>query len=163
MNAPTSPIKPTGCCDPFDPTPWEDKEIQWHDQLFVQDHVTSFLHMPLNMGKKITQAMELIKQAGAASDEHIMLTDEKSLWGSDIYIMVKKAVPGAHTTTLSGTFITKVFEGPFQQAGQWAQAMEQWVKTKNRSLKKIYFYYTTCPKCAKVYGKNYVVLFAHVE
>ncbi|TSC93668.1 MAG: hypothetical protein CEN91_156 [Candidatus Berkelbacteria bacterium Licking1014_85] len=24
------------------------------------------------------------------------------------------------------------------------------------------FSYTTCPKCAKVYGKNYVVLFAQV-
>jgi len=25
-----------------------------------------------------------------------------------------------------------------------------------------YFYYTTCPKCAKKYGKNYVVLLAQV-
>jgi hypothetical protein len=29
-------------------------------------------------------------------------------------------------------------------------------------LKKLYFSYTTCPACAKAYGKNYVVLFAQV-
>ena len=32
-----------------------------------------------------------------------------------------------------------------------------WKKTK-----KIYFYYTTCPKCAKKYGHNYIVSFAEV-
>jgi len=26
-----------------------------------------------------------------------------------------------------------------------------------------FFYYTTCPKCAKHYGKNYVVAFAEVQ
>lgn len=33
---------------------------------------------------------------------------------------------------------------------------------KGRTLEKLYFGYTTCPKCAKAYGKNYVVLFAKV-
>ena len=31
---------------------------------------------------------------------------------------------------------------------------------QGRSSEKLYFWYTTCPKCAKVYGKNYVVLLA---
>ncbi|MHC4509420.1 MAG: hydrolase [Planctomycetota bacterium] len=26
----------------------------------------------------------------------------------------------------------------------------------------MYFFYTTCPKCAKVYGKNYTVLLAKI-
>ncbi|MGE5758418.1 MAG: hydrolase [Sideroxydans sp.] len=30
-------------------------------------------------------------------------------------------------------------------------------------MRKLYFYYTTCPKCAKKYGKNYVVILAEVE
>jgi len=33
---------------------------------------------------------------------------------------------------------------------------------KNKILKKLYFFYTTCPKCAKHYGKNYVIAFAEV-
>jgi hypothetical protein len=29
-------------------------------------------------------------------------------------------------------------------------------------MEKMYFFYTTCPKCAKVYGKNYTVLLAKI-
>jgi hypothetical protein len=31
-----------------------------------------------------------------------------------------------------------------------------------RALETLYFFYTTCPKCAKHYGKNYVVAVAKV-
>lgn len=155
-------IKSTGCCEPFNPEPWQDKEITWSNKLFVMDHVTSFLRIPLNMGKKIIKNMELIEKAGAKG-EQLMLADEKSLWGADIYIDVTRDVSGAKMATLSGTFLTKVFEGPYQNAGKWAKEMVEYVKTKGKTLKKLYFSYTTCPKCAKTYGKNYVVLFAQVE
>ena len=160
---PTQPIKSTGCCEPFNPEPWQEKEITWSDKLFVKDHVTSFLHIPLNMGKKITKNMALIEKAGAKAAYQLMLFDEKSLWGSDIYIDVARDVPGAEMAKLSGTFLTKVFEGPYRDAGKWAEEMEQYVKTKGREMKKLYFSYTTCPKCAKAYGKNYVVLFAQID
>ena len=156
-------IKPTGCCEPFDPKPWQDKKIVWKDKLFVKDQVTSFLHIPLNMGKKIIKNMELIEKARAKAPYQLMLTDEKSLWGCDIYIDVIKKVPSAQMSTLSGTFLTKVFEGPYQNAGIWAKEMEEYIKSKDQKLKKLYFSYTTCPACAKAYGKNYVVLFGQVD
>lgn len=156
-------VIPTGCCDPFNPEPWEDKKIVWKDKKFVFDHVTSFLHIPLNLGKKIIKNMALIEKAQAKSPYQLMLTDEKSMWGSDIYIDVAKNVPGAQMSTLSGTFLTKVFEGPYQNAGKWAQEMSTYVKNKGKVLKKLYFSYTTCPNCAKAYGKNYVVLFAQID
>lgn len=156
-------IKPTGCCEPFDPAPWEDKEIIWKDKIFVKDHVTSFLHIPLNMGKKIIKNMGLIDKAGAKAPHQLMLTDEKSLWGADIYIDAAKEVPGAQMAKISGTFLTKVFEGPYQNAGKWAEEMKEYVREEGKDLKKLYFSYTTCPKCAKAYGKNYVVLFAQID
>jgi hypothetical protein len=64
---------------------------------------------------------------------------------------------------LTGTFLTKVFEGPYHNAGKWAVEMKDYVKRKNKTLKKIFFSYTTCPNCAKAYGKNYVVLFAQID
>lgn len=155
-------VKPTGCCDPFDPEPWKDKEITWTNKSFVKDHVTSFLHIPLNMGGKIVKNLALIEKAGAKAPYQLMLTDEKSLWGSDIYIDVAKDVPGGQMATLSGTFLTKVFEGPYNMAGKWAQEMAAYVQSKGKTMKKLYFSYTTCPKCAKAYGKNYVVLFAQI-
>jgi len=156
-------VKHTGCCDPFNPEPWQDKEITWNDKIFVKDHVTSFLHMPLNYGQKVVKNLSLIEKAGAKASYQLMLTDEKSLWGADIYIDVAKDVPGAKMAKISGIFLTKVFEGPYQNAGQWAKEMESYVKSKGKELEKIYFSYTTCPKCAKAYGKNYVVLFAKVN
>jgi len=156
-------IKPTGCCEPFNPEPWQDKEITWQDKLFVKDHVTSFFHIPLNMGKKIVKNMGLIEKAGARAPYQLMLTDEKSLWGADIYIDVAKDVSGAQMAKLSGTFLTKVFEGPYRNAGKWAVEMKEYVKSKGQELKKLYFSYTTCPRCAKAYGKNYVVLFAQIK
>ncbi len=159
----TSKIKSTGCCEPFDPKPWEDKEIVWKEKIFVKDHITSFLHIPLNIEKKIIKNLNLIEKAKAKAPYQLMLTDEKSIWGSDIYIDVAKKVPGAEMATLSGTFLTKVFEGPYQNAGKWAETMGKYVESKGRKLKKLYFSYTTCPACAKAYGKNYVVLFAQVN
>lgn len=157
----SSKIKHTGCCDPFNPQPWQDKEITWNHKAFVTDHVTSFLHIPLNMGGKITKNMALIEKSKAKAARQLMLCDD-SLWGSDIYIDVAKAVPGAQMATLSGTYLTKVFEGSYQNAGKWAMEMQNYVKAKGKDLKKLYFSYTTCPNCAKAYGKNYVVLFAKI-
>jgi len=159
---PDQTIKPTGCCEPFNPAPWQDKEITWKDKTFVKDHITSFLHIPLNFGAKVVKNIKLIEAAGAQAPHQLMLTDENSLWGADIYIDVTKNVPGAQMTTLSGTFLTKVFEGPYQNAGKWAKEMGEYVKSQGKELKKMYFSYTTCPKCVKAYGKNYVVLFAQI-
>jgi hypothetical protein len=156
-------IKPTGCCEPFNPEPWQEKEIAWNNKLFAKDHITSFFHIPLNFGGKVVKNMELIEKANAKSPHQLILTDEKSLWGADIYIDVAREVPGAQMATLSGTFLTKVFEGPYQSAGKWAEEMKEYVKIKNKEIKKLYFSYTACPKCAKEYGKNYVVLFAQVN
>jgi len=152
----------TGCCPRFDPGPWDEKEVTFDNKLFVKDHVRSFFHIPLNFGKVMVRNMEKIQKAGALPPEPLMLSDEKSLWGADIYIAVAKEVPDADMEGISGTFLTKVFEGPYKDAGKWAKAMTEYVKTKARQMKKMYFFYTTCPKCAEYYGKNYTVIFAEV-
>jgi hypothetical protein len=106
--------------------------------------------------------MEKIQQADALSHEPLMLSDEKSLWGSDIYIAVSKDVPGTEMVKISGTFLTKVFEGHYKNAGKWAKEMVEYVKSKAKDMKKMYFFYTTCPKCAEYYGKNYTVILAQI-
>ncbi len=91
-----------------------------------------------------------------------MFTDENSLWGADVYIAVGKDVPGTVMEKMSGTFMSKVFEGPYKDAGKWAKEMEKYVRSKGKDPGKIFFFYTTCPKCAEYYGKNYTVLLAKV-
>jgi hypothetical protein len=157
-----NPDAETGCCKRFNPAPWDGKEIVWKDKLFLRDHVASFFHIPLNMDKIMVKCMEKISKAGALDTDQIMLSDEKSMWGSDIFIAVSKEVPGARMERISGTFLTKAFEGPYQDMGKWIKEMEKYVESKGRKQKKMYFYYTTCPGCAKVYGKNYTVLVVQV-
>lgn len=152
----------TGCCPRFNPEPWNEKEIAWDNKLFIKDHVISVFHIPLNFGSVMVKNMEKIAKAGALADEPLMLSDEKSLWGSDVYIAVKKEVPESEMARISGTFLSKVFEGPYKDAGKWAKEMIDYVKSKGKEVKKLYFWYTTCPKCAKVYGKNYTVMVAEI-
>jgi hypothetical protein len=164
---PTSPESRTTdeplCCPPFDPAPWQEQEVTWYGKRFVRDHVTCLFHLPLNLGKKVQADMALIDAVSAGTERRLMLSDEKSPWGADIYIEVKRTVPGATMDQLSGTFLTRVFEGPFRRAGAWAREMTAYVAAKGRTLERIYFGYTTCPRCARAYGKNYVVLFAKVS
>ena len=58
---------------------------------------------------------------------------------------------------LSGDYLTRVFEGPFKKMPEWENEMTSLVESRGRKINKMYYFYTTCPKCAKVYGKNYVV------
>lgn len=150
------------CCPPFDPKPWDDKEIVWNEKLFIKDRVRSFFHIPLNFGAVMTKNMALIEAAGVSADEGIVLSDENSLWGADVYIAVNKAVPNAQMATLSGTFLSRVFEGPYSKMGGWIKEMTGYVKGKGKEIGKLLFYYTTCPKCAKKYSKNYVALLAKI-
>ncbi len=55
-------VKSTGCCPPFDPTPWQEKEITWTFKPFVKDHVIQFFHIRQNsncpeIGREFLQTM----------------------------------------------------------------------------------------------------------
>jgi|SRR4030042_1534827 hypothetical protein len=152
----------TGCCPRFNPVPWDDKEVVFQDRLFLKEHMRTFLHIPLGFGKVMVKNMAKIKEADALAPEPLMLYEDKSLFGADLYIAVAKEVPGAEMARVSGTFLSKVFEGPFKDMGKWVREMKTHVKSKGRDIKKMFFFYTTCPACAKVYGKNYTVLLAEV-
>ncbi len=158
MNA----IDITECCPRFNPDPWDEKEIEWEDKKFVKDRVKSLFHIPINFGSVMKRNAELIEAAYAKPEEMIVLSDENSLWGADVYISVTKDVPTARMATISGTFLSKVFEGSYRKMKQWIDEIKQYVTSEDKKLKKLYFYYTTCPKCAKKYGKNYVVLLAQI-
>ncbi len=152
------------CCPKFDPVPWDEKKISWKNKLFVRDTVRAIMHVPLNMSSVMASMSKKIDEAGAmlADEDFVMLSSEESPWKSIQYIAVSKEVPGMENVELSGNYLTKVFEGNFSEAKNWYREMDNYVKSQNAETKKMFAYYTTCPKCAKEYGKNYVVLFAEV-
>jgi hypothetical protein len=56
-----------------------------------------------------------------------------------------------------------VYEGNFENTGEWCRDFEDYAKSKGLEVKKWYMWYTTCPACAEKYGKNYVVIVAEVQ
>ena len=153
----------TGCCPRFDPEPWDEKEFQWDDKLFIKDKVRCLFHIPLNFGKAMIRCMEKMEKADAYTRESpIVLSDHTSPWNMDLYIEVSKDIPNTENAKFSGTYLSKVFEGPYKNARIWCKEMPQWTSNKGKERKRQLIYYTTCPKCAKHYGKNYVVYFAQV-
>lgn len=157
-----SPYDQLECCPRFDPQPWDESEFTWDKRLFVKDLVISFLHIPLNYGAVMQRNVGLINAVDAFPEPVVILTDENSLWGADVYIEVTREMPGMKMATISGTYISKVFEGPYRNVRQWITEMKNFVAGRGKSIQKLYFFYTTCPKCAKKYGKNYVAILAQV-
>ncbi len=154
------------CCAEFDPAPWHEKEITWQDKLFVKDSMRLFLHMPLFgvFGKAVERLIPKIEAASANPplEDFIMLARDPSAWKGEVYMNVTKEVPGVENVRLSGTYLTRVFDGPYSAVPKWIKEMEYYVTGQGKTVKDYYFYYTTCPKCAVKYGHNYVVVFAEV-
>ncbi|MGA2436709.1 MAG: hydrolase [Thermoguttaceae bacterium] len=150
------------CCPEGYPEAWDQREICWADKPFVKGRVRSLLHIPLNFAGVLARNVGLIEAAGARPEEMLVLCDENSLWGADMYVAATKDVPGAAMARLSGTFLSKVFEGPYRQIPVWIDEMKRYVASQGREVRQLYFLYKTCPRCAKKYGKNYVVLLARV-
>lgn len=152
----------TGCCKRFDPKPWDEKEIVFKNKLFLKGNLFCFFNIPLNFGGLMVRNMEKILAANALAKNPVVLYYSKSLFSADVYIAIEKSVPDSQMETISGTFLSKVFEGSFKDTGKWVKEMKDFVKSKNKEIKKLYFFYTSCPKCAQYYGKNYVVLLAEI-
>ena len=159
-------IKDSQCCPRFDPGPWQEKELIWKDKSFIRETIPQFLHIPLpgTFGKAVGRMWKKIEDAQANPDmkDFIMLATESSPWKGEIYITTTKEIPDAENVKFCGTFLSKVFDGSYNDVPKWIKEMAPWVASKGKSVKKYYFYYTTCPKCAKIYGHNYVVAFAEV-
>jgi predicted nucleic-acid-binding Zn-ribbon protein len=154
------------CCPKFNPKPWDEKNIKWEGKHFIQDEVKQFMHMPLpgQMDKVIKRMDKAAREAGAAVpvEDFLLLAYDPSPWKSEMYMAVTKEVPDAKNVRLTGNYISKVFDGDYNEVPIWIKEFEQYLGNLGEKAKKYYFYYTICPKCAKKYGHNYVVAIAEV-
>lgn len=154
---------PTGCCPRFNPAGWDNQQLHFENKKFVRATTRSAMHVPWNMGSVFTRVQKHIEDAGAADPAtEIVLSHDNSAWEGEHYFAVPKDVAGEEMTTLSGDFITRVFEGPYRKAKDFDHDMQVAAKAMGKTAKDVFFFYTTCPKCAKTYGENYMVGVAKV-
>lgn len=151
------------CCPQFDPGPWDDRMIEWKNKKFVKDNVFTFFFMPVNFGRVMRRIDKKVRAAGAGMQDYLALSDHTSKWNMDLYVAVDREVAGIENTTLTGNFYSKVYEGPFNATAKWCHDFENIVKARGLGIKRWFMWYTTCPKCAKKYGKNYVAIISELS
>ncbi len=150
----------TGCCPKFYPERWDRKFFDFSDLSFVKAFSKSFMHMPLNLGKVMTVVQAKIDQDDAQPDhQYLILSKDLSAFSSVHYFMVNNQMTKMPLEKVKGTFCARVFEGNFNEIPSWMKEIETDWSTKGKAIKEQFVFYTTCPKCAKTYGHNYIVIF----
>jgi len=153
----------TGCCPRFHPENWDGLELNFDEKLFVRARTHAVFHVPVDMGRVFQRVQEHLEAAGAFDPNgFVVLSKDLGSWTSEHYFAAAKEVPGEEMVRLSGTYATKVFDGPYSAAKQWYDEMKALGADRGKPDGEVLFFYTTCPKCAEHYGHNYVVGFAEV-
>ena len=156
-------VNTTGCCPRFDPAGWDGQVLHFNDKPFVRATTRSASHVPQDMGEVFARVNAHMQQAGAFDpDNFIVLSHDPSAESGEHFFAVSKPVPDEEMVELSGDFVTKVFDGPYQDGPRWQAEMEALVRARGAEPDRIFFFYTTCPKCAEAYGHNYVVGVAEI-
>lgn len=150
------------CCPEFDPAPWDGKVFEWSNKKFIKDKVFTLFYIPMNFGSVIVRMNKKVEKAGMKVSDWMCLSDHTSKWNMDLYLAVDGDIPDSENVTMSGKFLSKVYEGSFKETGKWCKDFADYAKNQGAEVEKMFMWYTTCPKCAKKYGKNYVVIVAKV-
>lgn len=153
----------TGCCPRFHPEEWHNQVIRMNKIPFVKAKSRSFMYMPLNLGKVMTKTMKAIESEDAMpKDRYLVLSKDLSPWKCEHYFMVSKPLQKLNTDHITGEFYLRTYDGPYKNMPHWIDAFKKEANEQGYHLKDIFYFYTTCPKCAEVYGHNYVVLFGKI-
>lgn len=153
------------CCPKFEVEKWDKKTFTWKNKPFLQETISTFFHIPLpsSIGKKVTKMHALAQKSDVTipdKSEALILFRDPTAFKSEIYYSVTKAVDGANNLVISGSFVARVFDGPYNSVPKFIKKMEIYLKERNQTAKDFYIHYAYCPKCAKEYGNNYMILFA---
>jgi hypothetical protein len=146
------------CCPEFNPDAWDGKTFEWKEKRFIKDRVFTLFYMPMNFGAVMRRLDAKVRGSQGTIPDWVCLSDHTSKWNMDLYLAVDREIAGAQNVTLSGQFFSKVYEGPYKDTGKWCEDFKERVKAMNLNITKWYMWYTTCPKCARKRGKNYVVI-----
>lgn len=156
-------MEKTECCPRFNPAPWQEKEFNWKDKRFIKTNVFTVLYIPINFGSAMRKLDKVARASGAVFKDNMALSDHTSKWNMNVYAAVDREVTGAENVLISGRFISKVYEGNFKETSVWGEDFKRYTASKGVRIAKWYMWYTTCPKCARKYGKNYTVFIGKVE
>ena len=155
------------CCPEFKVGKWDKKTIIWNNKKFIKDTIPEFFHIPFPpmIGKKITRMWKSIEQAETSApnkEDVLILFRDPTPFKGEIYISVEKDVPAENNISISGNMESRVFDGGYNDIPKFIKIMNVYLTEKGEKAKDFYIHYAYCPKCAKKYGHNYLILFAKI-
>jgi hypothetical protein len=154
---------PEECCKTISPAEWDKKEIVWRDKPFLKSRYFAFLHVPVNIGAKITEGIKKIEEVGLQA-EQMVLSKNDGWFGADILIPIKNKTDSFEIELITGRFLTRLYDGHYGDMRKWIRETRSWCQDNGLEPEEFIFWYVTCPKCAKKRGdKAQVVVFAKVE
>jgi hypothetical protein len=154
------------CCTEFEPALWQNKKFVWTNKLFLKDSIPELFHIPLPgaYGRAITRMWEKATKAGAAPErkDFFLMAHDPSPFKGELYMAITKEIAGEDNVKLSGTYMSKVFDGPYHHVPKFMAWMDGHLASIKMKARKYYFSFAYCPKCSKKYGHNYIVAIAEV-
>ena len=155
------------CCPKFNVEKWDKKTLNWKNKKFIKDTIPEFFHIPFPpmIGKKITRMWKEIEQIGASAsnkEDTLILFRDPTPFRGEIYISVEKNVPKENNVTISGNFVSRVFDGGYNDIPKFIKIMDEDLIKMGKKAKDYYIHYAYCPKCAQKFGHNYMIFFAKI-
>jgi hypothetical protein len=120
---------------------------------------------PPMIGKKIVKMLKTAEESKMEiqnKEDILILFADPTPFKSEIYLSTTGDVSNAENVKFTGTFVSKVFDGPYNAIPKFIKQMDEFLATKDKKAKKYYVHYAYCPGCAKKYGSNSMILFAEV-
>lgn len=152
----------TCCCPILNREEWDRKAWSWDSKPFYKTAYWSFFRIPLTYGGAVKKGLEVLRQKNLLKDPMLMLSGEESMFYSTLLIEMNKDDQSVPVKKLSGNFMSMFFEGEYRDSPKWIREVVEYCMSKGKQTKELYFFYATCPKCAKKYGKAQTVIFAKV-
>lgn len=151
------------CCPPFEPSAWDDKTHHWNGKKFIKERLFTFLGKPMDFGNVMADLSKTIEKYKARKVDDMYLMEDVSRWYMDLFLAVDKTIPNMDNVIMSGEFYTRVYEGNIKQKEKWCEEVQNLLKQQQKTVEKCFAWPTACPKCAKKYGKSYVVIIAKIK
>lgn len=155
------------CCPKFEIEKWNEKNHVWANKHFIKESIPLFFHIPLPsmIGKKITKMLKMAEESKKTllkKEDVLILFSDPHPFKSNIYLSVTGSVSGANNVLISGNFVSKVFDGGYNEIPVFIKKMNEFLLMRGQKAKNYFIHYAYCPACAKKYGHNYILLFAEI-
>lgn len=155
---------PDICCKDIDISKWRLKKLVWKRKPFYVVKYGSFFHIPIGIGKAMVKGMETVSKKYSTPYPELWLSKETGLFSAKMMFAVDNAsTSDPDIEELTGTFVTRGFQGPYKSMGNFIRVFIEQVRQKyGKKPSELYFWYANCPKCAKKQGGPKIVIFGRI-